>query len=303
MKISGFTFVRNAQKLYFPIKEAIASILPIVDEFVVALGKSDDDDFTEQEILSLSSDKIKIIHRIWDERLYKNGKIFAHETNIALSACTGDWCFYLQADEVIHEQDLKLIKEACLFYLPQNEIDGFTLKYYHFFGDYYHYLPFHGWCRSEIRIIRNHTNIYSYNDANTFRKNNNQKLSIIELPAYVYHYGYVRPPHVMKQKKIVQDNIHAGLASHQHDHYDSFCYGNMSKVPIFKGTHPSVMNTRIMQMSWANELSFKPIKLNRHKMKHEQLKYKIITWIENTFFNGKQLFGYKNWISKGKFKK
>lgn len=46
MKISGFTMVRNATKYYFPIKESILSILPIVDEFIIALGDNDPDDYT-----------------------------------------------------------------------------------------------------------------------------------------------------------------------------------------------------------------------------------------------------------------
>lgn len=301
MKISGFTFVRNAQKLYFPIRESIESILPIVDEYIVALGKGDDDDHTEEEILSISSPKIKIIHRVWDEALFKDGRIFAHETNAALKHCTGDWCFYLQADEVIHENDLTLIQQACDYYLNNKKIDGFTLQYYHFFGSYAHYLPFHGWCKQEIRIIRNHSNIYSYNDANTFRKANNEKLNIIELPAYVYHYGYVRPPDVMKQKKVVQDNIHAGIHETAHTTFEPFCFGNMSKVPVFKGTHPHVMQPRIERMHWANELHYTPVKLNRPKMKHEKLKYRLITALEKYLFGGKQLFGYKNWKSLGKF--
>lgn len=117
MKISGFTFVRNAQKLYFPIRESIESILPIVDEYIVALGKGDDDDHTEEVILSIGSPKIKIIHRVWDEKLFRDGRIFAHETNVALKHCSGNWCFYLQADEVIHENDLPLIQKACEYYL------------------------------------------------------------------------------------------------------------------------------------------------------------------------------------------
>ncbi|MGH7953853.1 MAG: glycosyltransferase, partial [Limisphaerales bacterium] len=38
MKVSGFTFLRNGQKFGYPFVESIRSILPIVDEFVVALG-------------------------------------------------------------------------------------------------------------------------------------------------------------------------------------------------------------------------------------------------------------------------
>lgn len=300
MTISGFTMVRNATKLYFPIKESIASILPIVDEFVVALGKGDKDDTTELEIKSLRSDKIKIIYREWDSALYKNGKIFAHETNIALNECKGDWCFYLQADEVIHETDLPIIKKACEHFLGQKKVDGFTLKYHHFFGDYQHYLPIHGWCRSEIRIVRNNIGVYSYNDANTFRKGNNEKLNIIALRAYVYHYGWVRPPFLMQKKKNVQDSIHAG----NHEvvaNGEVFTYGNLSKVPVFHGSHPNVMKERIATLSWDKDLSFNKVELKRPKMKHEKLKYKVLSFFENKLFGGKQLFGYKNWKTLGFF--
>ena len=43
MKVTGFTFIRNAIRYDYPVKEAILSILPLCDEFVVAVGKSDDD--------------------------------------------------------------------------------------------------------------------------------------------------------------------------------------------------------------------------------------------------------------------
>ena len=62
MFISGFSMVRNAVKLYYPVKESIESILPIVDEFVIALGNCDDDDQTLEEIKKINSNKIKIIH-------------------------------------------------------------------------------------------------------------------------------------------------------------------------------------------------------------------------------------------------
>ncbi len=300
MKISGFTMVRNATKLYFPIKEAIESILPITDEFIVALDKGDEDDTTEQEILSIQSPKIKIIYRTWDAELFKNSRIYAHETNVALSECTGDWCFYIQADEVVHENDLQYIHQACEQYIDQKEVDGFLFKYYHFWGDYQHYLPFHGWYRNEIRIIRNRRNIYSIKDAQSFRKENEQKLHVIALDAHVYHYGWVRPPLLMYRKKDTNDAIHAGK-SHITISDKLFTYGNMAAIPLFKGTHPNVMEKRIQQLNWQECLSMKPVQLNRKKFKHEKWKYRVLSFFENHFLNGKQWFGYKNWIVIGKF--
>jgi hypothetical protein len=79
MKISGFTMVRNATRYYFPIKESILSVLPIVDEFIVALGQGDSDDKTREEIESIQSNKVKIIDRVWSEQDFVDGKIFADD--------------------------------------------------------------------------------------------------------------------------------------------------------------------------------------------------------------------------------
>jgi hypothetical protein len=60
MKVSGFTFVKNAVKYGYPVVESIKSILPIVDEFIVCLGDSEDN--TTELIKGINSPKIKIIH-------------------------------------------------------------------------------------------------------------------------------------------------------------------------------------------------------------------------------------------------
>ena len=56
--MSGFTIVRNAIKNGYPVVESIQSILPVVDEMVVAIGDGEDD--TEQLIRNIGSEKIKI---------------------------------------------------------------------------------------------------------------------------------------------------------------------------------------------------------------------------------------------------
>lgn len=299
MKISGFTMVRNATKYYFSIKESILSILPIVDEFIVALGDCDPEDETRKEIESIKSHKIKILDRIWSEKDYKDGKIFAIETNFALSQCSGDWCFYLQADEVIHENDLQSINEMCQKYLDNQNVDGFLFRYHHFFGDYNHFLPFHGWYRREIRIVRNYKKIFSYKDAQSFRKNENEKLKVIPINARVYHYGWVRPPQLMQSKKKEQDSIHNGKSETENAYYNApigFEFGNLGKLPIFRDSHPKVMEKLISEIFWENTLNYSSKgKLIRKKMKHEKLKYRIITTIENLFNGGNDILGYKNW--------
>src|SRR5438045_1755818 len=124
MKISGFTIVRNAIKYDYPIVEAITSILPICDEVIVAVGKSEDE--TLQLIRSINSPKIKIIATVWDESLRVGGKVLADETNKAFATVSADtdWAFYIQGDEVIHEKYLPVIKEAMQKYKDDKSVEG-----------------------------------------------------------------------------------------------------------------------------------------------------------------------------------
>ena len=299
MKISGFTMVRNATKYYFPIKESILSVLPIVDEFIVALGDNDPNDKTREEIESIKSDKIKIIDRVWSETDFVDGRVFANETTFALEQCTGDWCIYLQADEVIHEKDHKLIQEACSQNLSNDNVDGFLFNYNHFYGDYDHYLPYHGWYKNEIRIVKNNVGIYSYKDAQSFRKGDNEKLNVLAIDAYIYHYGWVRPPELMQSKKKEQDSMHHGKDSINKEYKskpDNFNYGAINNIPVFKGTHPKVMDEFRAKINWTDQLNYsKKAVLTRDKMKHERFKYRFLTFLENTFNGGQDFMGYSNW--------
>jgi len=294
------------------IKESIMSILPIVDEFIVALGDCDEDDFTEEEIKSINSDKIKIIHTKWNIEKYPNGTENAHQTDIAKEACTGDWLFYLQADEVVHEKYLPIIKKRCEELLNDTEVEGLLFKYKHFWGDYNHYHISHAWYPYEIRIIRNDKDIHSWESAQSFRRIPNfdgihyrqqhgtYKLKVAKVDAYIYHYGWVRPPELMQNKKKALDTIHKGKDIVNKIYSDTpnyFDYGPLNYLKEFKGTHPKVMEKWIKKFNWADKLQYsgKP-NPNRKKHKHEKLKYKILTFIEQKFLGGKQIGGFKNYI-------
>ena len=155
MFISGFTFVRNAEKFYYPVKASISSALPIVDEFIVALGDSEPGDTTDEIVTGIKDNKLNIFTRTWDPELFLNSRIFAHETQFALEQCKGQWCLYLQADEVLHEDDLHIITEACKKYADDPEVDGLLLDYVQFWGDYRHVMETHGIARNDIRVVRN----------------------------------------------------------------------------------------------------------------------------------------------------
>ena len=229
MKISGFTFLRNTSKLYYPVVESILSALPIVEEFVIALGEGDKDDNTEEIINKINSNKIKIIKTKWDTKKYPRGMIHAQQTDIAKNACKGDWLLYLQGDELIHEKDYEEIIFNCKKYKANLFCRRLSFRIFIFtvvtilFQD-------HCWYPYEIRIIRNNNQIHSFESAQSFRKIPNfdgvnyrtnlevQKLNVIKLNASIYHYGWVRPPKLMLKKRKYFSITHRGIKSTKHEY-------------------------------------------------------------------------------------
>jgi len=200
MKVAGFTFIRNAIKFDYPVKEAILSILPICDEMIVAVGNSDD--ATRALIASIAPDKIKIIDTVWDESLKEGGRVLADETNKAFAAISSDadWCFYIQGDEGMHEQYLPVVKAAMEKWKDDATVDGLLFKYLHFYGSYDYVGNSSKWYPREIRVVKNNPAIYSYQDAQGFRKKPDTKLNVKAIDAYIYHYGWVREPSAMQGK-------------------------------------------------------------------------------------------------------
>ena len=178
MKISGFTFVKNAVKYGYPVVESIISILPIVDEMIVCLGDSEDE--TNKLIESIVSGKIKIIHSVWDNSLREGGKVLAVETDKAMDAVTADadWLFYIQADEVVHEQYHSTIVNAMKKHLDDKRVEGLLFNYHHFYGSYKYIGDGRKWYSKEIRVIRNNKDIRSYRDAQGFRWKHDRKLNV-----------------------------------------------------------------------------------------------------------------------------
>jgi glycosyltransferase involved in cell wall biosynthesis len=306
LKISGFTFVKNATKLFFPIKESIESILPIVDEFIVLVSEGDEDDFTKEEIGKINSDKIKLIPSRWDKENFRQNTVYAHETDKAMKHCSGDWLFYLQSDEIVHEKYLDQISRACAYYLDAREVEGFLFEYKHFWGDFNHYFQSHTWYPREIRIIRNRGDIHSWRDAQSFRifrqfngtsedylrKAGTRKLNVARINCEIYHYGWVRPPWVMTTKtKSVDPHLGAQLK----DGY--FDYGPLNKLELYSETHPNVLKPWIEKIfDWGEELQISGKRnKNRPPYKHERLKYRLLSLIENTLLGGNQIGGFKNY--------
>lgn len=288
MKVSAFTFVRNAVKFDYPVVESIRSILPLCDEVVVSVGDSDDG--TLQLIETIGSPKVRIVHSTWDDSLKEGGRILAVETNKAFDHVSEDstWAFYIQGDEVVHEDDLPAIRAAMEQYKNDQRVQGLLFNYHHFYGSYDYLGDSRTWYNKEIRIIRNDKRIRSYRDAQGFRLDN-QKLQVKPVKAWMYHYGWVKNPAEQARKNKSSASLYYGHDQEKMGRVlaaEEFDYSAIDSLKKFTGSHPRVMHERIARRNWQFEYDIS-------RKKFRSVKHRVLYWIEQK--TGVRLFDYKNY--------
>lgn len=284
MKVCGFTIIRNAIKYDYPVVEAIQSVLPLCDKFIVLIGNSEDE--TEALIKGIISDKIEIHYSVWDDTLREGGKVLAVETNKAFDLIdqTFDWAIYIQSDEAIHERYHEAIKKSLLNYKSNDKVNGLLLKYLHFYGSYDYVGTSRKWYRNEIRIIKNDKRIRSFRDAQGFRIND-RKLNVVPVEAFVYHYGWVKDPLIQARKhkdfnKLWHDDAYVSSIAKE-----IYNYSDIDALALFQESHPEVMKQRIEKKNW----DFDGSKITQRV----GIKDKFLYWFENV--TGIRLFEYRNY--------
>ena len=236
MKISGFTFLRNAEMNGYPFVESIRSLLPIVDEYIVVIGESVDQ--TRKRVESIGDPKIRIIDSTWNESMHDRGFVYGQQKMIGQYNCSGDWAFYLEGDEVLHEEELGDIYDAMESNLADPKVEALYFDFFHFYGTP-EQVGIAGY-RKAPRIIRNtlrtiapdglfwvvmeKNKIGRYPRAKSARAN-------------IYHYGHCRNVQKMREK-LSQVGKYWGA---QHGEFRG--YGNIDTAEIrpFLGSHPSLM--------------------------------------------------------------
>jgi glycosyltransferase involved in cell wall biosynthesis len=279
--VSGFTVIRNGVLMGYPVIQSIKSVLPLVDEFVVGVGQSDDN--TKEMILAIGDPKIRIFDSFWDTKKTKGGLILSEKTNEALDQCKHDWCFYIQADEVVHEEDYPAIREALAKNADDTRVQGLLFKYIHFYGSYGTIATNRKWYRNEVRIVRRSTGIRSHNDAQGFRVGD-EKPWVKPAGGRIFHYGWVKPPKMMGQKsKLLNRWWHGDKMDKD---FEDFQYDRQYGLKNFEQTHPAIMRDLVASQDW----SFDPRRrLGEWKVK--DLRLLTSDWIEKA--TGHRLGEYK----------
>lgn len=237
VSISGFTFIRNGVELGFPFEASIRSLLPLVDEFVVAVGRGSDD--TLARVQAIGDPKIRVIETLWNERMADRGFVYAQQKMIAQYACTGDWAFYLEGDEVVHEDDLPAIRASVERHHANPEVEALVFDYRHFYGSAQWVSVSPGWYRRECRLIRNTIRSYAPDGqywlvTTDHKKPRNPKAALAN--AHIFHYGWIRRNEDM-QKKLDQVSKYWASSTTLKIRYSQF---DARALEPFHGTHPAV---------------------------------------------------------------
>ncbi|MDB4037949.1 glycosyltransferase [Candidatus Thioglobus sp.] len=270
MKVSAFTFIKNGQILGYPFLQSIQSILPIVDEFVINVGMSEDN--TLDLIKSLSSPKIRIIESTWNESMQDRGYVYGQQKMIAQFNCTGDWAFYIEGDEVYHEKDLEKIKNSMQINLNNPEVEALVFDFYHFYGNANSYLDSPGWYRSEARVIKSSVRSYAPDGLFWLVLEKNKKgryPKAKKVDVHCYHYGWVRSQEQMnlKSKKVQK------YWGKKHNDID-YSQIDQSIIKEFVGSHPKTV------LDWLPREKGIFIAASRYKLDFKQRKHRYMIKLE-----------------------
>jgi glycosyltransferase involved in cell wall biosynthesis len=265
--ISGFTFIRNGVELGFPFEASIRSLLPLVDEFVVVVGQSNDD--TLARVKAIGSPKIRIIETIWNERMADRGFVYAQQKMIAQFACTGDWAFYLEGDELVHEAELAKIRASVDQHHGNAAVEALVFDYFHFYGTPAFVANSPAWYRRECRLIRNTIRSYAPDGqywliTGDHKKPRNPQAALAN--AHIYHYGWVRSNEAM-QKKLDQVSKFwsHGAPVVQYSQFDA------KVLQPFTGTHPELVKPWL-ESSAEKSFTIDPdYKLSKREKRHRWL--------------------------------
>jgi len=273
MKVSAFTFIKNGQILGYPFLQSIQSILPIVDEFIVNVGKSEDN--TLELIKTISSPKIRIIETKWNDMMQDKGYVYGQQKMIAQFNCTGDWAFYIEGDEVYHEDDLQQITKSMKMYLNDSNIEALVFDFNHFYGNANSLLNSPGWYRSEARIIKNSLRSYAPDGLFWLVLESNKKGRYPRAKhtgVSCYHYGWVRSEDQMNLKSSM-------VQKYWGNDFIKVDYSQMDQSIIqeFKGSHPEIMR------GWLKDGSGIYKADPSYKLSTKQKKHKLMIKLENFF--------------------
>jgi hypothetical protein len=283
--LSGFTIVRNAVKLDFPIVPAIRSILEVCDEVVVNVGESEDE--TRDLVASVNDPRVRILDSVWD--FTKKNEMLSQETLKAMAACRGRWGIYIQADEVLHEDGARLLRQHTREWAGDARVEGLLVRYLHFYGGFDRIATNRRWYRREVRCIRLDRDVRPYQGAQGFRVGPGyRKIRARLTDAVMFHYGWARPARAIQEKLEISKTIYPWSRERSAREQQR---GYLEWLPLlrpFTGHHPRAA------AEWVEARRVDPARrIGPRHFKPEHLRFYLSDWIER--LTGARVFEFRNY--------
>ena len=284
--ISGFTLVRNAVKLDYPVVPAIHSILDICDEVVVNVGRSEDG--TRELVVGIGDPRVRILDTVWD--FSRGGGTLAFETNRAMAACYGTWGVYIQADEVLHETGAATLRERMRESAGDARVEGLLVDYLHFYGDFDTIATDRHWYRREVRVVRLGQDVRSYSDAQGFRVGAAaRRLRARATGACMFHYGWARPPHSVRDKLVASQEIFTEAVDRLAARASQETLNWTPLLRRFAGAHPRAVARWVTARRAGAARAVGP-----RRLRPAHLRLYLSDWVER--LTGARLFEYRNYV-------
>ena len=245
MKISIYTFARNAIYYDYHIVDMLLHHLDFADEIIVNEGYSTDDTFNR---IKRIDSKIKIYKNKWDTA--NPIEWLARFKNEARKLCTGDWCILLDADEFIPEWEFSRIR--C--YLSNTNKVIIPMKYVNFYGNYkvYNKNPKkYNWPEykysihkniSDLEIVGDGSNV-AFKDASRNVSSSKDESPYANERFECHHFGVVRKPARLREKWHSQALRDRGFYSKEKKSRWDWVPGFVYNLFPYKWTDPQYMDS------------------------------------------------------------
>ena len=282
MKISFFSFIRDGVRLGYPFEESIRSALALCDEFVIAVGESADG--TLARLQALNEPKLRILPTTWNENVRTHGFVYGHQKMIAQYCCTGDWAFYLEGDEVLHEDDIGPLRAVMENYQGDADVEALAFDYCHFWGNPDTLRTTPGMYRKATRAIKNNLRVYApdglywavIREKNLLGRRNKRRTRYprtADTGIRIYHYGNVRAEHYLATKAETVNQYWGRNIWHS-----SYANIDPTTVEPFTGTHPAVIR------QWLEQHASHEFKVNPdYQLSRREKKHKLLARLERRF--------------------
>lgn len=281
--VSGFTLVRNATLLDFPLEASIASVLPAVDEMIVNVGSSEDD--TRERVEAIGDPRIRIIDATWDPSL--GPAMLSHETARAMAACRHPWGIYIQADEVLEDNGAARLRERIARHDGDGVVEGILVRYLHHYGGFDQVAVNRRWYRAEVRAVRLDpaARVHSFRDAQGFRVGaDHRRIRAVESGVTMHHYGWARPAWALRAKRAADNEIYHWRGKMDQDRPLLPWFPGITP---FAGVHPTPVREWIAARATDEELVGTP------GFSREHLRLRLSNLVERV--TGWRPFEYRNY--------